>query len=665
MKRAGPLLCFVTAACAAGLPLSFAPDQGQAGASADFLAYGECCTLAVNARGASLFLPGSRLSMRIAGARAAAKPEALSPLPGKTSYLRGERRFWRAGLPTFARVRYRNVYPGIDVVYRGRGGQLEFDFLLAPGASPSNIRITYEGLRHLRIARDGGITLETRAGALRQHRPVIYQELAGVRHLVRGKYVLTGRRLIGFQLGPYDRRRPLVIDPTLSYATRLDGLGVDQGDGICVDGAGNVYIAGSITSQSGDTDAFVTKLDASGKTIFYTAILGGRSNDRATGVAVDSAGRISITGVTSSYDFPVAGIVFQNQLAGESDAFLARLNSSGSRLVYSTYLGGSDQDRATAIALDGSGNALVAGATYSPDLPTNSHAFQRRNAGGMDAFLARFEPDGRADYCTYLGGSGDDGAFGVAADASGNAYVTGSTASHDFPVTKGVIQTSPAGLDDAFAARLDATGELTYSTLLGGSDRDMGRSVAVDSSGAVVIAGNTGSEDLPVTRGAFQRSYGGGGTDIFIARLNPTATTLAYSTLLGGDGDDTALGVALNSAGDAFVTGATDSTDYPVVGNASRPGNHFGTYVILSELNPSGSALLFSAVFGSPGSDQGRGIAAACDGNVYLTGTTSSPRDAFFVRFTGFPASPGCHLKAPGGKTAASQLVRCGPRCGR
>lgn len=653
MKRIGPLLCLMTAACAAGLPLSFEPNQGQAGASADFLAHGEGRTLSVNARGACLYLPGGKLSIRLAGARAAAEPEALAPLPGKASSLRGDRRLWRAGLATFARVRYRNIYPGIDIVYYGGGGQLEFDFVLAPGARPSNIRITYGGLRRLRIARDGGITLETRAGTLRQHRPVIYQEIAGVRRPIRGKYIRTGRRSIGFQLGSYDQRRPLVIDPTLSYATRFGGI-ADRGDAICVDGAGNVYIAGSTTSQSGDTDAFVTKLDASGKTILYTAILGGRGDDTAAGVAVDSAGRVSITGVTSSYDFPVAGIVFQNQLAGETDAFLARLSASGDRLLYSTYLGGSDQDRATAVALDPAGNALVAGATYSPDLPTNSRAFQRSNAGGMDAFLARFEPDGRADYCTYLGGAGDDGAFGVAADASGNAYVTGSTASRNFPVTKGVIQTGPAGLDDAFAARLDATGKLIYSTLLGGSDRDMGRAVAVDSSGVVSIAGNTESEDFPVTRGAFQRSFAGGGTDIFIARLNPTATALVYSTFLGGNGDDTAFGMALNSAGDVFVTGSTDSTDYPVAGNASRPGNHFGTFVILSELNPAGSALLFSAVFGSPGSDQGRGIAAACDGSVYLTGTTSPPRDAFFVRFTGFAASPRCRLKAPTERTAAS-----------
>jgi hypothetical protein len=423
--------------------------------------------------------------VKLLGARPGAHAVGVDELPGKTNYFIGnDPKRWRTNVPTYARVAYRDVYPGITLIYYGSQGELEFDLVCSPGADPKTIRLAFEGAEKIEIDSQGALALETPAGRIHMRKPLAYQPREGARQVISAGYVRRGAREVGFEVDAYDRSAPLVVDPVLVYATYIGTRAGDNeyGTGIAVDSSGSVYVTGITMSADfpitpgafqkslGSVHAFVTKLNAEGTGLVYSTYLGGSDYEESTGIKVDSAGNAYVTGRTYSKDFPTTpGVVQPVYGGGRSDVFVAKLNATGSALVYSTFLGGGDLDRPYGIAIDPSGNAYVAGATRSSDFPVTPKAFQRVLRGDWDAFVAKLDGTGTSlVYSTYLGGSDSDGAPGIAVDASGNAYVAGSARSVDFPTTPGAFQGPRTPYGGAFVTKVNAAGDaLIYSTILG------------------------------------------------------------------------------------------------------------------------------------------------------------------------------------------------------
>jgi photosystem II stability/assembly factor-like uncharacterized protein len=528
------------------LPLRFEPVESRADA-AGFIARDGAHSLLLTAAEGTVALPSSDAAgeherpaafvrWRLVGADAQAQATGLGELPGTINHFVGrDPERWRIGSQAFARVRFAAVYPGVNMVYYGRAGQLEYDFNVAPGASYRAIRWRFDGARRVRLDATGDLILETPAGQIRHRRPIAYQDVSGARREVACRFVLRRSHEVGFAVGFYDRSRPLVIDPVLDFAALLGDAAAAS---VAVDAAGNIYLAGSVYSAclpstpgavqpsyaGGNTcfncrDAFVTKLDPSSTTIIYSTYLGGSDLDDALAIAVDASGNAYVTGQTGSKNFPVTPEAFQIDLFDQSlDAFVTKLNPSGTALVYSTYLGGHVEDQATAIAVDASGNAYVGGSTRSSNFPTRN-AVQSQFRGGTclsgdaaffchDAFIAKFDPAGALVYSTFVGGNGEDHITGLAVDASANVYATGMTTSSDFPTTARAFQTSyrgDPGFSDAFVLKLNAAGSaFVYSTYLGGAGADVARGIALNAAGEAYITGSTGSTNFPLTSQAIQ-----------------------------------------------------------------------------------------------------------------------------------------------------------------
>jgi hypothetical protein len=541
--------------------------------------------------------------MQLLGGNPAPQVVGLEELPGKANYFIGNApQQWRTHVPTYAKVKYAAVYPGVDLVYYGQSRQLEYDFVVAPGADPAVIALGFEGVDHVDVDAQGDLVLSTASGSLRFQKPVIYQEADGRRQAIAGSYVRKGLHQVGFHVAAYDPACPLVIDPVLSYATYLGGSGGDQGQGIAVDATGAVYVTGQTTSAdfptvhplqptlNGFGDAFVAKLTADGAALVYATYLGGSGDENfdGAGIAVDAAGHAYVTGQTTSADFPTVHPLQPTSAGGAVDAFVAKLTADGAALVYATYLGGSGDDRGAGIAVDAAGAAYVTGSTCSADFPT-VHPLQPTFGSGVgcigvgnpggDAFVAKLTADGAAlVYATYLGGSsdenggsGDDMGAGIAVDAAGHAYVTGATSSPDFP-TAHPLQPTLNGIGDAFVAKLRADGSaLVYATYLGGSSGDAGAGIAVDASGAAYVTGSTFSPDFP-TAHPVQLTLGGGanatGGDAFVAKLTADGAALVYVTYLGGSNGEEGIGIAVDATGAAYVTGRTNSPDFPTTPGA-------------------------------------------------------------------------------------------------
>ena len=587
--------------------------------------------------------PGAVLKMKLVGANPAPHVGGLRELPGKVNYFIGnDPKQWRTNVPTYAEVKYGSVYPGVDLAYYGNQQQLEYDFIVTPGAGPRVIKLAFEGVEKTQVDEGGDLVLRTANGEIRQHKPIAYQEVGGAKREIASRYVIQGTDQVGFEVAEYDAARPLVIDPVLDYSTYLGGGGFDSGVGIAVDPARNAYVMGVTNSSDfptmnplqpasgGSIDTFVAKLNPAGSALVYSTYLGGGGTDFGNSIAVDSAGNAYVTGNTNSSNFPTANS-FQPTNSGAYDAFVTKLNAAGSALVYSTYLGGSGFDRGDGITVDSAGNAYVAGDTLSTDFPTAS-PLQPALGGGEnygDAFVTKLNASGSAlVYSTYLGGNGDEVGNGIAVDASGNAYVTGPT-SGNFPTTAGAFQPVHHGSLDAFAAKLNSAGSsLLYSTYLGGSNYDNGLSIAADSSGNAYVVGWTDSTDFP-TASPLQPAYGGS-SDTFVAKLNPAGSALVYSTYLGGSGSDLpGVGIPIDTAGNVYVTGFTNSTDFPVVNplKAVNSGDCYGQPcfdAFIAKLNSTGSVLVYSTYFGGTSDDFGLGIALDSSGNPYITGATYS-----------------------------------------
>ncbi len=613
--------------------LSFEPNRGQTAPAVDYLARGPGYGVFLTA-GEAVLAFGDRtpVRLRLLGASPAPEVTGLGGLPGRVNYLVGDDPDgWMAGVPTYSRVRYRGVYPGIDLVYHGAGGRLEYDFVVAPGADPGTIRLGFGGVAGVGTDARGGLVLTTPTGVIRQAKPYLYQEIGGVRSPVSGGYLLEGDR-VGFSLGRYDPDRPLIIDPVLSYSTYLGGTAGEEGRGVAVDASGSAYVTGVTSSADfptrgpaqpvggGSSDAFVAKLDPGGSLV-YATYLGGSAADEGSGVAVGSSGGASVVGTTSSADFPTRSPV-QATRAGTSDAFVARLDPSGAGLAYATYLGGSNAEEGRGVALDPSGRAHVTGMTRSANFPTRNPV-QAARGGGWDAFVAALDPAGSAlSYSTYLGGGGTDAGFDVAVSGTGSAHVTGLTASSNFP-TRNPFQAARSGGSDAFVAALDPTGAaLAYSTYLGGSSDEEGRGIAVDPAGGAAVTGFTASNDFPM-RNPVQASLGGG-WDAFVARLDPAGTALHSSTYLGGGSFDMALGIAVSPSGSLHVAGSTSSSNFPIADGALQSAKSGGSDAFVAELHPSGSTLEQSTYLGGAGSDAGSDVAVDAAGSAYVTGYTFS-----------------------------------------
>jgi Bacterial Ig-like domain (group 3)/Beta-propeller repeat len=600
-------------------------------------------------------MPGGVLRMKLLHANSAARVTGVDQMAGTINHFIGnDPAKWRRGVPTYAKVKYEGVYSGIDLVYYGNQRQLEYDFIVAPGADPRRIAFEVRGAKRIRRDGHGDLVLKMGKDEVRWHQPVVYQEKNGTRQLIAARYSITDTNRVAFAVSRYDASSPLYIDP-LIYSTYLGG----RGSGTT--GSTDFPTMNPLqpTLSGGEfTDVFVAKLNAAGSALVYSTYLGGSLFDGGEGIAVDSAGNAYVIGQTTSNDFPTTPGAFQTVCNGGSncdsdgDAFVAKLNPEGSALVYSTYLGGSDFDVGMGIAVDDAGNAYASGITDSADFPTTPGALQTVCNGGSDcfpngdAFVAKINPTGSAlVYSTFLGGSGQDFGVGIALDHAGNAYVTGGTGSTDFPTENPLQGSNGGGFFDAFIAKLNPSGSaLVYSTYLGGSEDDYGEGIAVDGARRAYVTGETTSSNFP-TRHPLQAAYGGGG-DVFVAKINTAGSALVYSTYLGGTGFEQGNFIAVDRAGNAYISGITNSIDFPTK-NPLQAGYGGNGDAFVAKLNPSGRALVYSTYlggvrpsFGSAGASSGGGIAVDDAGNAYVTGGTGS---------TDFPTTAGALQRHNGG----------------
>jgi hypothetical protein len=585
-------------------------------------------------------------------------PVASDRREGRVSTFRGrDPSKWVVGAPRFGRVTYEGVKPGVDLVYRGaeseRGfaldaGRLEYDFVVAPGASVDDAALDVKGATALSLDEDGSLLIATPGGALRQLPPIVYQEGdGGTRHTIAGSYRLEGGSRVAFAVGAHDPDRALVIDPVLLYGTYLGGSGFDQANAVAIDATGNVYVVGFTTSPnfpthdpfggvdggnasalSGSLDAFVAKLDPTGQTLLYASYLGGMLEDTATAVAVDSTGNAYVAGRTQSNDFPTTSLAYQAAINGAANAFVVKVAPDGQSLSYSTCLGGSGFDSASAIAVDGSGDAFITGFTQSPDFPTSMNAMQPMLMGTQNVFVTELSPTGTdcgggvLPNCspslaasTYLGGMGNDAATAIALDGKGDVFLAGYTQSSDgFPL-KNAYQGTLAGTQNAFVMELaPSISALSVSTYFGGSGQDAANAMAIDASGNVYLVGSTSSPDLPTAK-PFRAALDGP-EDAFITKFAPGLGSLVYSTYLGGSGADVASALALDAAGEVYVAGQTQSSDFPLVGAfqdknlaTSTPGGD----AFFALLGASGQRLVGSTYLGGSGGANALGLGLAED----------------------------------------------------
>jgi hypothetical protein len=630
------------------LPLSFEVNEGQTDPRVNFLTQGAGYTAFLSPTSAVMELlhgtGGNVVTMKILGASPDAHGVGLARQAGVTNDFVGNGSSrGHTGIANYAEVAYDGIYRGVNLIYHGDQQQLEYDFVVQPGANPGAIRLSFQGGTGKSLDAQGNLVLHTSGGDLVEHAPVAYQIVNGVQQAVASRFVVGRGGQVGFQLGRYDRSTPLVIDPvlSLSYSTYLGGAGaLSKGYGIAVDSSGDAYVTGVTMSPRFPTTkgafqtsgafintiglgAFVTKFNATGSALAYSTFLGGIS---PTGIAVDSAGDAYITG--STFDAPPLKNAFQATAGGGGDAFVTKLNPSGSALVYSTYLGGSGQDSATGIAVDKSGDAYVTGNSDSTNFPTTPGSLQPVMGAGR-AFVSELNSNGSAlVYSTYLGGPAATAyASGIAVDGSGNAYVTGWTPSANFPTTPGAFATGSAG--GAFVAKLNATGSaLVYAAQLGDGK---GSGIAVDGSGNAYVTGIAISPDFPTTAGAFQTTFGTS-TDAFVTELNAAGTALVYSTRLGGSGGASFLntfpgGIAVDVSGNIHVTGITGSTSFPTKNalQATFGGGQYDAFVAEIDPSQSGAAsLVYSTYLGGSDQDEAYGIAVDRSGNAYVTGFTFS-----------------------------------------
>jgi hypothetical protein len=670
------------------LRLGFERNEGQTDSRARFLAHGPGYTLFLTADGAVLALQRVPRSSEQTGTHA---PAAFSPresvlrltmiganpqprisggheLAGKSNYFIGNNPSrWHTGVPTYAQVLYKDVYPGVDVVYYGRQGRLENDFIVAAGADPKEVRIRVEGAARVRLSGAGALVVETKSGEVELERPMAYQGRGRQKRRVAVRYVWLGHDEVGLETRGYLRSEPLIIDPVLSYSTYLGGTGGDMAYGIAVDSSGDAYVAGTTASTNfpvksavqsssrGSSDVFVAELNPTGSALLYSTYIGGSGADSGQGIAVDASGDAYVAGTTSSGNFPVSTGAYQSTYGGgNSNAFVLKLGAEGSTLAYATYLGGNGSDFGQAIAIDGSGNSYVTGSTTSPNFPTQA-PIQIGNDGctttssgattcTSDAFVTKLNSTGTAlIYSTYWGGSSADSGQAIAVDPQGDCYVGGYTYSIDFP-TQVPLQSANGGGIDGFITEFNPGGSAAiFSTYWGGSSNDQIFGLALDSAGSIYVVGETQSDNFPTAGNAYQATYGGNG-DAFLSKFaSPGAngSTVVYSTYLGGSQPDEANGIAVDSSGNVFVVGYTQSSDFPSLdpfqklpgisgagtcGTVATIVNSTSTTcadAFITKLNQSGQPV-YSSYLGGSQNDVAQAVAVDPSGLPYIAGSTNS-----------------------------------------
>jgi hypothetical protein len=675
------------------LPLSFEPNVGQSDASVEYIARANGYSLFLSSNHttfllkadsakqqsskkgsseASRFARGSLLRLQFSNSNPNALMTAVEEQLGKINYLIGsDPKSWHVNIPTYASVKQQSLYPGVDVVYYGTQQQLEYDFVVSPGADSRAIALKFSGADKVRLDENGNLIASVAAGDVRMRKPLAYQQdNNGQRQLVTANYVLRGRKGAAISVGSYDPKRELIIDPILEYSTYLGGSNIDGGNAIAVAQDKTAFIAGGTFSTDFPTahplqpnhggpddfarDAFVAKISADGSTLLYATYLGGKNEDIANGIAVDTFGNAYAAGTTLSPDFPVTPGSFNTECGGDgkcgaswnpqglivSNVFVTKLNPAGSALIYSGFLGYYENVRGQAIAVDANQIAYVTGQVGPnitptvpivppnvppPPFPITTTSAQAGIGGADDAFLSKISATGTSVlYSTYIGGGNEDIGYGVAVDGNANAYVTGLSYSPDFPVTGSALQAANGGAGDAFVTKINTGGgAFAYSTLLGGSGLDQGNGIAVDGTGNVYVAGESSSGGLfnsPLP-------YGGNG-DAFVAKINPAASgaaSLIYFTYVGGSLADTAGGIAIDGDGNAYITGSTVSADFPVVGAVFQPAYGGGNAdAFVTKLDPSGATIVYSTFLGGTNTESGYGIAVDSIGSAYVTGQTCS-----------------------------------------
>jgi hypothetical protein len=647
------------------LPLSFEQNVGQTDGQAQFISRGQGYTLFLSSNQAvfafhSVTFPSTTRSdekklgkrflversknatrnteivrMKLLGANPSAQLTGLERMPSATNYIIGrDPSKWRTGVPLFAKVQSSEVFPGIDLVYYGNGRQLEYDFVVKPGADPAAISLGFDGATNTSIDASGNLALKTATGSMTLNKPILYQVIGGQRKEVNGNYALRGANAAGINVTGYDKTQPLIIDPVLVYSTYLGGSGTDGIDGIAVDSSGNTYVVGwtdsanfpivgtSLTpAPNGTQVAFVSKFNSTGTALIYSTFLGGSGGEWGNGIALDSNGYVYVVGQTGSTNFPVTSNAFQTALGtgASQNAFVSKLSADGQSLLYSTYLGGGSYDQGIGIAVDASQNAYVTGYTTSGEpapFPTTADAFQTAlNSTYGNGFISRIDTTQSGSsslvYSTFLGGSGNwDQTNGIAVDANHNVYVGGMTSSTDFPLTPTAYQTvvnptaGTAFLTEIDTAKPGSTG-LIYSTVI--ESATYGASIALDANGKAYV---TGGE--------------------YVAKFDTTqsgAASLLYYTPVGGSSDAFTYSVVVDPNGDAYVGGWTWSTDLPVTPDAiqSTLGSG-GQNSFVTALSPSGSTVLFGTYLGGNGGadDFASGVAVDQNYNIYVAGATQS-----------------------------------------
>ena len=664
------------------MPLCFEVNRGQVDGGTRFMARGAAYQFLISPTEAVVTLrkhensntASERIAVEVPAASATqfrsvrlqfvgANPQAVvsgeKEMAARVNYFIGnDPSKWQAGVSLFERVRVEDVYPGIAVVHYGNQKELEYDFIISPHADPSDIKVRFTGADSVRVNQDGELVLKLGDEEIRQPKPRIYQTVRGMRKEIEGGYDLADDRTMKFRVGEYDQSLPLTIDPVLSYSTFFGGAQMDIGWAVAVDANGDIYLAGETmssqvipdlaafqTNLAGSTtlhgDVFIAKLINSFRQYHYFSYLGGKTADSALALAVDGAGNAYVAGYTDSTNFPMRSAVFTN-LSGQAnvftgikpvDAFVAKLDPSGSNLLFSTYLGGGAIDAAYGIALDAQTNVYVTGYTLSTNFPTRNTARTNQNGNG-DVFIAKFDiANTNLIYSALFGGTNQDVGADIAADAAGNVFVTGYTSSTNFPVTNAVQSflnnnTNASTAFDAFALRLDPTlDSLVYSTFIGGTNDDFGFRLALDNDQAVYVTGATKSPDFVRSSTNLPSGVASNGivADVMVVKLD-SAGVRSYSTMFGGAGRDEGWDIAVDSSGSAWVVGLTASTRFPTnaANSLLRGTNSGGLDVFVSKLNPAGTALDFSAYFGGSKDDMGYGITLDPAGNAYVVGETSS-----------------------------------------
>src|SRR6267143_1638547 len=590
------------------LQLAFERNKGQSAREVQFISRALHYTVFLEAHKATIVFPGAGLhsvpkqalvtkgvadsefvSLRLLQSNRTAVPLTEEPLLSEANYFLGsDPGQWRTHVPIFGRVHYRSVYKNVDLVYYGNETHLEYDFVVRPGGDPQSIRFSLEGAHRAEIERSGNLTMRVGEAQFALRRPIAYQIIHSQKHTVPARFLPLGGGQFGIQVGSYDRRFPLIVDPVLAYSTYLGGSDDEGIFGIGFDNEGNLYVAGETSSLDfpnkgaiqndvgGNYDAFVSKFDPTGTRLIYSTYLGGSLYDHAVGIQIDDLGSAYIAGITLSTDFPVKN-ASQPFPGGGYDGFVTKLSPSGSEWVFSTYLGGRGFDQVAALAIDHDNHVYVVGQTSSSNFP-RSNAYQSSLSGPSDAFVTKLNATGTdVVFSTFLGGSGFDGATGLALDHRDRVYVTGTTNSMDFPLVRPFQSKNRGGFTDGFIAKLDSqTSELVYSTYLGGTGFDVPLRIAVNGRDEASVVGFTSSTDFP-TYNALNSFYGGGAADAFVAMLDRSGQKLRFATYLGGTGDDYGYGITIGRGNSVWVGGSTSSKDSPIV-DAFQPAYSGGPF---------------------------------------------------------------------------------------